>query len=73
MVAFSCCVYDGGYAEKFEMDSFREIGWKGKFKRRDLNIISGRNRINGKCPLTPLEVSHISTSYLAFWTFGILT
>ncbi|KAJ6930569.1 O-fucosyltransferase 10-like [Populus alba x Populus x berolinensis] len=56
MVAFSCCLYDGGDAEKFEMDSFREKGWKGKFKKRDLDFVAGRNRIDGKCPLTPLEV-----------------
>ncbi|KAH8508862.1 hypothetical protein H0E87_010852 [Populus deltoides] len=56
MVAFSCCLYDGGDAEKFEMDSFREKGWKGKFKKKDLDFVAGRNRIDGKCPLTPLEV-----------------
>ncbi|XP_011027599.1 PREDICTED: uncharacterized protein At1g04910-like isoform X1 [Populus euphratica] len=56
MVAFSCCLYDGGDAEKSEMHSFREKGWKGKFKRKDLDFVAGRNRIDGKCPLTPLEV-----------------
>ncbi|XP_044474636.1 O-fucosyltransferase 10-like [Mangifera indica] len=56
MVAFSCCLYDGGKAEIVEMDSFREKWWKGKFKRKDRVIIPGFNRINGKCPLTPLEV-----------------
>uniref|UniRef100_A0A6N2LUL0 O-fucosyltransferase family protein n=1 Tax=Salix viminalis TaxID=40686 RepID=A0A6N2LUL0_SALVM len=56
MVAFSCCLYDGGDAEKFEMDSFREKGWKGKFKKKDFDFVAGRNRIDGKCPLTPLEV-----------------
>ncbi|KAK1553782.1 hypothetical protein Q3G72_003573 [Acer saccharum] len=55
MVAFSCCSYDGGKAEKIVMDSFREKWWKGKFKRKDRVIIPGVNRINGKCPLTPLE------------------
>ncbi|KAG6784199.1 hypothetical protein POTOM_009885 [Populus tomentosa] len=56
MVAFSCCLYDGGDAEKSEMHSIREKGWKGKFKRKDLDFVAGRNRIDGKCPLTPLEV-----------------
>ncbi|XP_023524506.1 O-fucosyltransferase 10-like [Cucurbita pepo subsp. pepo] len=56
MVAFSCCVYDGGEAEKVEMDSIREIGWKQKFKLKEHLISPGLNRINGKCPLTPLEV-----------------
>ncbi|KAK0576425.1 hypothetical protein LWI29_017278 [Acer saccharum] len=56
MVAFSCCSYDGGKAEKIVMDSFREKWWKGKFKRKDRVILPGVNRINGKCPLTPLEV-----------------
>ncbi|KAG5250900.1 O-fucosyltransferase [Salix suchowensis] len=56
MVAFSCCLYDGGDAEKFEMHSFREKEWKGKFKGKDLDFTAGRNRIDGKCPLTPLEV-----------------
>ncbi|KAF5450768.1 hypothetical protein F2P56_031095 [Juglans regia] len=56
MVAFSCCVYDGGKAEKIEMDSVREKGWRGKFKRKDRIILPGLNRITGKCPLSPLEV-----------------
>ncbi|XVE60377.1 hypothetical protein DITRI_Ditri05aG0123900 [Diplodiscus trichospermus] len=56
MVAFSCCVYDGGEAEKMEMNSFREKGWKGKFKRKDRVIVPAINRVEGKCPLTPLEV-----------------
>lgn len=56
MVAFSCCQYDGGEAEKQEMDLVREKGWKGKFKQKDRIINPGLNRINGKCPLTPLEV-----------------
>ncbi|KAF5739677.1 hypothetical protein HS088_TW12G00886 [Tripterygium wilfordii] len=59
MVAFSCCVYDGGKAEKNEMDSFREIGWKGKFRQKDRVIVPGLNRISGKCPLTPLEVGMV--------------
>ncbi|GMP47064.1 hypothetical protein CsSME_00014992 [Camellia sinensis var. sinensis] len=56
MVAFSCCLYDGGMAEKFEMDSIREKGWGEKFKRKAHVIAPGLNRINGKCPMTPLEV-----------------
>ncbi|KAL8133777.1 hypothetical protein AgCh_009010 [Apium graveolens] len=56
MVAFSCCVYDGGVAERLKMDSIREKGWGDKFKRKDRVIEPGLNRINGKCPMTPLEV-----------------
>ncbi|PON80839.1 O-fucosyltransferase [Trema orientale] len=56
MVAFSCCLYDGGESEKSEMDSIREKGWKQKFKRKDRVISPGQNRIEGKCPLTPVEV-----------------
>ncbi|XP_043714092.1 O-fucosyltransferase 10 [Telopea speciosissima] len=56
MVAFSCCVYDGGKTEKLEMDSVREKGWRGKFKSKNRVIEPGINRINGRCPLTPLEV-----------------
>ncbi|KAG6707350.1 hypothetical protein I3842_06G026200 [Carya illinoinensis] len=56
MLAFSCCVYDGGKAEKTEMDLVREKGWKGKFKRKDHIILPSLNRITGKCPLSPLEV-----------------
>jgi len=39
------------------MDMARERGWKGKFRRRGRVIRPGANRIDGKCPLTPLEVS----------------
>ncbi|KNA09530.1 hypothetical protein SOVF_152790 [Spinacia oleracea] len=56
MVAFSCCIYDGGKKERFEMDFVREKGWKGKFRRRGTVINPGLNRISGKCPLTPVEV-----------------
>ncbi|XP_010497470.1 PREDICTED: uncharacterized protein At1g04910-like [Camelina sativa] len=38
------------------MDLARERGWKGKFRRRGRVIRPGANRIDGKCPLTPLEV-----------------
>ncbi|KAK4263964.1 hypothetical protein QN277_029309 [Acacia crassicarpa] len=56
MVAFSCCVFDGGKQEKIDMDAARERGWKGKFTKPGRVIRPGVNRINGKCPLTPLEV-----------------
>jgi hypothetical protein len=55
MIAFSCCVYDGGDEEK-EMDAAREIGWRRKFTKRGRVIRPGIIRMNGKCPLTPLEV-----------------
>ncbi|KAK4706329.1 hypothetical protein R3W88_034115 [Solanum pinnatisectum] len=56
MVAFSCCTYDGGEEEKHEMDIARERSWRGKFRRRGRVIRPGANRVDGKCPLTPLEV-----------------
>lgn len=56
MVAFSCCIYDGGEEEKHEMDVVRERSWRGKFRRRGRVIRPGANRFDGKCPLTPLEV-----------------
>uniref|UniRef100_A0A2P2JA81 O-fucosyltransferase family protein n=1 Tax=Rhizophora mucronata TaxID=61149 RepID=A0A2P2JA81_RHIMU len=56
MVAFSCCIYDGGDAERYEMDFYRETGWRGKFRKKNRFIIPSINRVNGKCPLTPLEV-----------------
>ncbi|KNA19986.1 hypothetical protein SOVF_056480 isoform A [Spinacia oleracea] len=56
MVAFSCCMYDGGEEEKHEMDIAREKGWRGKFRRRGRVIRPGAIRRDGKCPLTPLEV-----------------
>ncbi|ERM94086.1 uncharacterized protein At1g04910 [Amborella trichopoda] len=56
MVAFSCCVFDGGEQEKLEMNAARERGWRGKFTRAGRVIRPGAIRINGKCPLTPLEV-----------------
>ncbi|XP_041004410.1 O-fucosyltransferase 9 isoform X1 [Juglans microcarpa x Juglans regia] len=56
MVAFSCCEYDGGAEEKREMDIARERSWRGKFRRRGRVIRPGANRVDGKCPLTPLEV-----------------
>ena len=56
MVAFSCCVYDGREQEQRDMQSARERGWKGKFTKPGLIIHPEFNRINGRCPLTPLEV-----------------
>ncbi|CAA6654970.1 unnamed protein product [Spirodela intermedia] len=56
MVAFSCCVFDGGEKEKKDMDAARERGWRGKFTKRGRVIRPGAIRMNGKCPLTPLEV-----------------
>lgn len=56
MVAFSCCTYDGGLKEKFEMDNARERSWRGKFRRHGRVINPEANRRDGKCPLTPLEV-----------------
>ncbi|XP_044511984.1 O-fucosyltransferase 9 [Mangifera indica] len=56
MVAFSCCEYDGGKEEKREMDIARERSWRGKFRKRGRIIRPGANRVDGKCPLTPLEV-----------------
>ncbi|KAK9270637.1 hypothetical protein L1049_026219 [Liquidambar formosana] len=56
MVAFSCCIYDGGEEEKHEMDIARERSWRGKFNKRGRIIRPGAIRMDGKCPLTPLEV-----------------
>ncbi|KAK2658790.1 hypothetical protein Ddye_005323 [Dipteronia dyeriana] len=56
MVAFSCCEYDGGEEERREMDIARERSWRGKFRKRGRILRPGANRVDGKCPLTPLEV-----------------
>ncbi|XP_047148890.1 protein ESMERALDA 1-like [Vigna umbellata] len=56
MVAFSCCVFDGGKQEREDMIAARERGWKGKFTKPGRVIRPGAIRFNGKCPLTPLEV-----------------
>lgn len=56
MVAFSCCIFDGGNQEKQDMIAARERGWKGKFTKPGRVIRPGAIRQNGKCPLTPLEV-----------------
>lgn len=60
MVAFSCCVYDGGKNEQLEMDRIREEGWGDKFKRETYIIDPVRYRISGRCPMTPLEVSFLN-------------
>lgn len=44
-------------SEKFEMDSARQRGWREKFKHRGRCLSPGLKRMNGKCPLTPLEVT----------------
>lgn len=56
-MAFSCCVYDGGEAENSDMDAIRRKGWGKKFMRKDRVDSPGRNRVNGRCPMTPVEVS----------------
>ncbi|OWM64019.1 hypothetical protein CDL15_Pgr006389 [Punica granatum] len=56
MVAFSCCIFDGGEQEKIDMNAAREKGWRGKFTKPGRVIRPGTIRLNGKCPLTPLEV-----------------
>ncbi|XP_050231136.1 protein ESMERALDA 1 [Mercurialis annua] len=56
MVAFSCCVFDGGEQEERDMKAARERGWRGKFTKPGRTIRPGAIRQNGKCPLTPLEV-----------------
>ncbi|GKB96543.1 protein ESMERALDA 1 [Tanacetum coccineum] len=56
MVALSCCVYDGGSKEREDMIAARERGLKGKFTKPGRVIKPGANRVNEKCPLTPLEV-----------------
>ncbi|KAK2975787.1 hypothetical protein RJ640_026049 [Escallonia rubra] len=42
--------------EKEDMDAARERGWRGKFTKPGRVIRPGAIRMNGKCPLTPLEV-----------------
>ncbi|CAN1151540.1 Protein ESMERALDA 1 [Linum perenne] len=56
MVAFSCCVFDGGAKEDRDMRAARERGWRGKFTKPGRTILPGAIRLNGKCPLSPLEV-----------------
>ncbi|CAN1297157.1 Protein ESMERALDA 1 [Linum perenne] len=56
MVAFSCCVFDGDAQEDRDMKAARERGWRGKFTRPGRTLLPGATRLNGKCPLSPLEV-----------------
>ncbi|CAA0827874.1 O-fucosyltransferase family protein [Striga hermonthica] len=56
MVAFSCCVYDGGEGEKSELNSIREKGWAKKFMQKNRVFAPELNRVNGRCPMTPVEV-----------------
>ncbi|KVH98753.1 GDP-fucose protein O-fucosyltransferase [Cynara cardunculus var. scolymus] len=42
--------------EQHEMDIARERSWRGKFRKRGRIIRPGAIRMDGKCPLTPLEV-----------------
>ncbi|XP_047959098.1 O-fucosyltransferase 10-like isoform X1 [Salvia hispanica] len=56
MVAFSCCVYDEGETEKSEMEAARKRGWGKKFALKNQISEAGLNRVNGKCPMTPVEV-----------------
>ncbi|KAK1264341.1 hypothetical protein QJS04_geneDACA021199 [Acorus gramineus] len=62
MVAFSCCTYDGGDEEKRELDDARERGWRGKFNKTGRIIKPAAIRMNGKCPLSPLEVGMMLNS-----------
>lgn len=55
-MAFSCCVYDEGETEKSEMDAVRKQGWGKKFMLKNRVSEPGLNRVNGKCPMTPVEV-----------------
>lgn len=64
MVAFSCCTYDGGQKEKKEMDKAREKSWRGKFNKPGRKINPEKNRRDGKCPLTPLEVWNILVYFI---------
>jgi len=57
MVAFSCCIFDGGDNEKKQLDVAREKGWRGKFTRPGRVIRPGAIRMNGECPLTPLKIT----------------
>ncbi|KAG6388698.1 hypothetical protein SASPL_150130 [Salvia splendens] len=56
MVAFSCCVYDEGETEKSEMEAARKRGRGKKLALKNQISEAGLNRVNGKCPMTPVEV-----------------
>uniref|UniRef100_A0A7N0TCB8 O-fucosyltransferase family protein n=1 Tax=Kalanchoe fedtschenkoi TaxID=63787 RepID=A0A7N0TCB8_KALFE len=55
MVAFSCCLYDEDETSKRDLESIRKNTWGNKFKRKDSVIRPDLNRMDGKCPLSPLE------------------
>ncbi|KAF5185215.1 O-fucosyltransferase family protein [Thalictrum thalictroides] len=59
MVAFSFCIFDGGQQETVDMNAAKERGWRGKFTKPGRVMRPGAIRVNGKCPLTPLEVTAI--------------
>ncbi|KAK6114818.1 hypothetical protein DH2020_007087 [Rehmannia glutinosa] len=56
MVAFSCCIYDEGETEKSELDATRKNGWGKKFMQTNRIFAPDLNRVNGRCPMTPVEV-----------------
>lgn len=72
MVAFSCCIFDGGHKELEDMKAAREKGWKGKFTKPGRVIRPGAIRVNGKCPMTPLEVLAVSAFALYKLYFTML-
>ncbi|CAK9142686.1 unnamed protein product [Ilex paraguariensis] len=57
MVAFSCCIYDGGKKEKRDMDAAREreVG-RGNLRNLVELFVLELSESMEKCPLTPLEV-----------------
>lgn len=72
MVAFSCCIFDGGHKELEDMKAAREKGWKGKFTKPGRVIRPGAIRVNGKCPMTPLEVLAVCAFSLYLLYFVML-
>jgi hypothetical protein len=72
MLAFSCCIYDGGWRESIEMENARERSWRGKFHRPGRVINPEANRRNGKCPLTPLEVGKFAPAAMLLSMFLLL-
>ncbi|PWA96784.1 GDP-fucose protein O-fucosyltransferase [Artemisia annua] len=64
MVAFCCYVYDGARKELEDMIAARERSWKGKVTKPGRVLQHGVNRVNGKCPLTPLELLAFTPSIL---------
>lgn len=69
-------MYDGGETEKVEMDLLRKKAWKGKFAQKNRLSKPGIIRVNGKCPLAPLEVppnsdlhyhSNCFSTWSVFW------